>query len=442
MREHKKSFINIVKTLSLISAFLCLSCSKNDITSSENESSYRQPFIVDLDGEFVADDYIKVKGTKLVNQRNEEIHLKGFNVGGLFVTESWMSAPRMSEGKTDHLTLTNTLYQRFGEEKTLNIWHKFRENFWTEDDLENAHYMGVNCIRIPFSYMSLDPAYHNVPKKEGQEFNFDYLDEFVEGCARYHIYVILDLHGAYGSHNGQDHSGELLYDANEVDFFRNEEKQNKTIHLWEEIAKHYKGVNSIAAYDLLNEPGEKAASTEERHFVFYDKLYEAIRKIDTTRPLIMESCWDGRNLPKPSTYQWNDVIYSFHNYSGTSDKDANMNSFINKLNGVYEEEFNVPYYMGEFSCYGNYDSWTSTLSYLNEENWHWSSWTYKLANNQDRYPGWGIYFSNMDYIYFDTESYEDIVSKLSSLKTTSVQTRKMTFDNGITLERVFKTNCN
>ena len=48
----------------------------------------------------------------------------------------------------------------------------------------------------------------------------------------------------------------------------------------------------------------------------------------------------------------------------------------------------------------------------------------------------------MDYIYFDTESYEDIVSKLSSLKTTSVQTRKMTFDNGITLERVFKTNCN
>ena len=435
MNKINKSLINIFKGLTLTSAFLLVSC--NTATSSSTYSY--QPYVIDLDGEFTDDDYLTVQGNKLVNQNDEEIQLKGVNVGGLFVTESWMSAPRMSEGKTDHLTLTNTLYQRFGEEKTLKIWSSFREYFWSEEDLENCEEMGINTIRIPFSYMSLDPAFHNVPKKEGQEFNFDALDEFVEGCARYHIYVILDLHGAYGSHNGQDHSGEMLYDVSEVDFFYNEEKQNKTIHLWEEIAKHYKGVNSIAAYDLLNEPGEKAGSTSERHWNFYDKLYDAIRKVDNDRPLIMESCWDGANLPSPSIYQWNNVIYSFHNYSGTSDVTANLNSFKNKLNGVYAQTYDVPFYMGEFSCYGSHESWRTTLQYLNEENWHWTSWTYKLSRHPDVHPGWAIYYSNMDFIYFDSESYEDILVKLTYLKTISKQTLKMTFENGNTLENIFKT---
>ena len=435
MNKINKSLINIFKGLTLTSAFLLVSC---NAPTSSSAHSY-QPYVIDLDGEFTDDDYLIVKGNKLVNQNDEEIQLKGVNVGGLFVTESWMSAPRMSEDKTDHLTLTNTLYQRFGEEKTLKIWSSFREYFWSEEDLENCENMGINTIRIPFSYMSLDPAFHNVPKKEGQEFNFDALDEFVEGCARYHIYVILDLHGAYGSHNGQDHSGEMLYDVSEVDFFYNEEKQNKTIHLWEEIAKHYKGVNSIAAYDLLNEPGEKAGTTSERHWNFYDKLYDAIRKVDNDRPLIMESCWDGANLPSPSIYQWNNVIYSFHNYSGTSDVTANMNSFKNKLNGVYAQTYDVPFYMGEFSCYGSHESWRTTLQYLNDENWHWTSWTYKLSRHPDVHPGLAIYYSNMDFIYFDSESYEDILVKLTYLKTTSKQTLKMTFENGNTLENIFKT---
>jgi len=440
MRSYKKTFSKTFKTLLILSAFLCASCNHNESSISSSTQSYSR-YVMDLDGEFTDDDYLKVKGNKLVNQKNEQIMLRGVNVGGLFVTESWMSAPRMSEGRTDHLTLTNTLFSRFGEEKTQKVWETFRDNFWGEEDLENCYNMGMSAIRIPFSYMTLDPAYHNVPKKEGQEFNFDLLDNFVEGCARYGMYVILDLHGAYGSHNGQDHSGEIINDFNDVDFFHNEEKQNKTIHLWEEIAKHYKGVNSIAAYDLLNEPGEKAASTEERHWVFFDKLYEAIRKIDEDRPLIMESCWDGNNLPSPSKYQWNDVIYSFHNYSGDSGTEGNLNSFKNKLNGVYSQDYDVPFYMGEFTCYGNSDSWKATLSYLNAEKWHWTTWTYKLNIVHNNYPGWGIYYSHQDYIYFDTDSYEDILNKMSNISTTAESVEKMTFDNAVTLERLFKTYC-
>lgn len=442
MRNHKKLIRNTVFLSVITFTFLCLSCANNasNQSSSSKQSSETE---YNLNGVFTDDDYLLVNETKIVNKRGEEIKLRGVNAGGYLVTESWMCAPRMKEGRTDHLTLTNKLVERFGEAKTLRIWRYYRDNFWGEHDFANCKNMGMNVIRLPFSYMSLDPAYHNVPKIDAQEFNFTVLDNFIDGAARNGLYVVLDMHGAYGSQNGQDHSGQIFSNAEDVDFFSNVEKQNKTIHMWEEIAKHYKGVNSIAGYDLLNEPGEKAGSTEQRHWEFYDKLYDKIRAIDETRPLIMESCWDGGNLPHPSAYDWHNVIYSFHNYSGQyNDSSANLTSYQAKLNGVYAQNFNVPYYMGEFNCYGNYDSWRSTLSYLNQQKWHWTSWTYKLNRvNPEQYAGWGIYYSSVDYIYFDTDSFDDIMDKIYYLDTSHDDIEKMMFDNAVSLEKTMRTYC-
>ena len=442
--------------VTLLSSFLVLTaCSfNNDSKKEEDDPKTPAEVTFDLNGKFTDDDYLEVNGMSIFNQLDEKIYLHGINAGGLFVTESWMSAPRLQDRRTDHYNLTEVLYERFGEEKTLKIWQTYRENFWSEIDFINCKQMNMNVIRIPFTYMTLDPSFHNVIKKEGQEYNFDLLDEFVEGAASHGLYVILDLHGAYGSQNGQDHSGQTFSSADEVDFFYNEEKQNKTIHLWEELAKHYKDVNSIAAYDLLNEPGEKAGSTTTRHWEFFDKLYKAIRKIDDRRPLIMESCWDGANLPHPSIYGWEDVIYSFHNYSGQYDSsEANLESYRTKLVGVANQNFGVPCYMGEFNCYGVENSWKTVLSYMNSNFWHWTSWTYKLnAARSDRayggYAGWGIYYTKVPYMYFDQMEYEDIISTFERLhteyedeETEYEDVEKMTFASSTTLERIMKSYC-
>ena len=99
-------------------------------------------------------------------------------------------------------------------------------------------------------------------------------------------------------------------------------------------------------------------------------------------------------------------------------------------------------YMGEFNCYGNIESWKSTLSLLNEEKWHWTSWTYKLnLQEEGKYPGWGIYYSYENYIYFDEDSYDEIMNKIYNLDTTSLGVKKMTFANSSTLERLMKTYC-
>ncbi len=438
------------KSLPFLITVLALSTSGCSFDVNKDSESEYEPRIFDLYGEFEDDDYLTVEGTKIVNQNNETIYLHGINAGGYLVTESWMCASKLrhrnlEDGTTlniDHLTLTNTLVRRFGEEKTLQIWDYWRENFWADHDFVNCKNMNMNVIRLPFSYMSVDPNYYNVPRIPGDEFNFDILDAFVEGAASHGLYVILDLHGAYGSQNGQDHSGQVIGSADQVDFYSNDEKKAKTVHLWEALAEHYKDIPSIAAYDLLNEPGEKAGSTEKRHWDFFDDMYKAIRRIDNKRPLIMESCWDGKDLPQPSTYLWNNVIYSFHNYSGIYNAEENVQNYTNKINGVKAQNFNVPYYMGEFNLYNDENSWKLVLPYMTSNNWHWTSWTYKLNRLDDsKYGGWGIYYTQVENIYFDVDDFDTIMEKIYELDTTCDNVTKMTFDSSVTLETIMRNYC-
>ena len=437
-KKKTKSLFVTLASLTLLTGASCDGVSAS-VDSSSGDSSVQENGW----GVFTEDDYLKVDGTSVRTQKGEgdPVILRGTNAGGYLVIEQWMTALQGSSqtGYLDHKTVTDIFVERFGEEETVNLWTYYRENYWTDYDFQNCADMGMNVIRLPFSYMSVDPDYCNVPEKEGEEFNFDVLDAFVEKAAEYGMYTILDLHGAYGSQNGQDHSGEQMSSADEVDFFYNEEKQNKTIHLWEEITKHYQGNPAVAAFDLLNEPAEKGGSTTTRHWEFYNKCNDAIRAIDEDRILIYESCWDGANLPHPDTYGWENCIYSFHNYSGSSDTSTNVASFQTKFNGVYGQNFNVPYYMGEFNCYGNRESWKQTLGLLNTNAWHWTTWTYKLNITYDgAYPGWGIYYTRAESVVPDQDSIETIYEKWDKIATAHIDTQDMTFDGDTTLANLMK----
>lgn len=144
----------------------------------------------------------------------------------------------------------------------------------------------MNVIILPFTYMSVDTEYCNV-ENNNQKYNFSILDNFIARAKQYGLYTILDLHGAYGSQNGHDHSGES---KDNVDFYSNSENKDKTKDLWKTLANHYKGNPSVAGYDILNEPGEKSQSTTEIHWNYFNELYQEIRKIDNDHIIIFESC--------------------------------------------------------------------------------------------------------------------------------------------------------
>ena len=358
---------------------------------------------------------LTVSGEDVVDEDGARVMLRGVNAGGLGVTEGWMCAVQTEEnapgGKVpagdirvrDFYSASKALIERFGFEEAKSLWETYRESWWSEEDFQNCSDMGINVIRLPFSYMNVDFDALKGEEYAGLSYDFSFLDGFVKGAAKYGIYTILDLHGAYGSQNGQDHSGQVFDSAKEVDFYTNEKNISLTEKLWGAVAEHFQGNTAVAGYDILNEPGEKRGETNEKHWQVFDRLYDAIRAKDEKHIVIFESCWDERVLPPPSYYKWENCMYSFHHYTGVDKSSDELFAGMQaRVEGLKSAHFGVPIQMGEFTCYEFEDFWKATLSYFNKQSVHWVSWTYKVMprppkgteSNPDPVAygtGWGIF---------------------------------------------------
>lgn len=381
---------------------------------------------------------VTTDGEKLVDEQGNEVIMRGINAGGLFVTEHWMTGFNKSNPKNDYLSLSRTFISRFGEEDTKRLWQTYRQNWWSDADFENCAEMGINVIRLPFTYMNVDFAAITDLENAGQSYDFSALDEFVEAAAEHGIYTILDLHGAYGSQNGQDHSGQIFDTAEEVTFYENEQLISLTVKLWGALADHFRTNSNVIGYDILNEPGEKAGLTEKRHWDCFDRIYDAIRATGDRHIVIFESCWGGANLPQPSEYGWETCIYSFHHYSGDNiSYEQFCESWDSKIAEIESWDFGVPLYMGEFTAYGKEARWWDyALSLLNEHGWHWTSWTYKVWGSM----AWGVVNVPNDGAYKvnpDDDEYEDILAKFEHLDTSGCV--RYTFSDGRTLFDIIST---
>lgn len=393
--------------------------------------------------------FLTVEGTDVVDADGEKVALRGVNAGGLGVIERWMTGfDRTDKVARDHYTISKIWLERFGHFNTLVLWEDYQAAWWTEADFANCAEMGINVIRLPFTYMNIDfsavLSYDNAGN-----FDFTFLDYFVETAAKYGIYTILDLHGAYGSQNGQDHSGMVIGSnndenaASQVTFYSDDRMINLTAELWRAVAEHFKDNPAVAGYDLLNEPVEKGkGSTGERHWKVLDRFYDVIRETGDKHIVIFESCWGAEGLPLPSRYGWENCMYSFHHYTNCYNEgqvEEHCRSFDSRLNEVERKNFGVPLYMGEFTCYTDETQWTYTLDLLNRKGWHWTSWTYKIWGSS----GWGIYniiSDDKDRVNANNDDYNETRQKFQLLLTEK-KAVPFRFSSGRTLFDVIQEAC-
>ena len=366
-----------------------------------------------------APDYrlLKTEGINFINEKGEKVFLKGINAGGLFVQEEWM-CPVSSP---DTLTTYRTLIERFGYEEAMMLIKTYQDAWWQSADFDNVKSLGFNLIRLPF-------AYFNLEDKEGEIVNFDKLDWFIDNCDKRDIYVILDLHGAYGSQNGKDHSG----DTSGTNLFGNEENEQKTIDLWVTVANRYKDRDIIAGYDLLNEPEGEHGYTNFVQWEYYDKLYEAIREVDNNHVLIMESVWETDALPSPVMYKWNNVCYSYHNYGWDNINDYEyQKGFTDKKVSDYittRNYYQVPTFVGEFTLFSNVDSWHYALNAYEQNDINYAIWTYKVHTAKG-FSSWGIYCGGGEKVDIYNDSYDVILNKWSAESTLNSYEYNTLYDN-------------
>lgn len=399
--------------------------------------------------------FLRAEGTRLVNEEGETVLLRGCNVSGYGVIEQWMNAFQKSSSSSgglvcrDHYTTTKMFIERFGEDGAKNLWSTYQENWWSEKDFEICRDIGMNVLRLPFTYMNVDFEAIGDYANAGKNYDFTFLDDFIARAKTYGLYVILDLHGAYGSQNGKDHSGEVKEPA-EVDFYRNEEMQALTVKLWKAIADRYKDEPAVAGYDILNEPAETTGSgtqtTTTRHFLVFDKIYKAIREVDKKHVVIIESCWDAANLPHPSKYGWENIMYSLHHYSGCTGYDRfeeHCLTMEKKFADMSAANFNVPVYMGEFTCYDNESQWRYTLSKMNQHGWSWTFWGFKVSNTWGN-TKWGVAtvpVTNEEKVNAHNDSYDAIIRKFENIKTPETPIYSYFETSGKTLKEIIAEYC-
>ena len=353
-----------------------------------------------------ASNFLKTDGKVIRNNygAGEKIQLKGTNVGGWLVMEEWQcptSAP-------DQKTMLETFTKRFGEAKAWELINTYQDNWFTEADFITLKEEGVNCLRLPITYFEMANLDGTL-----KETAFDRLDWFIEEAAKHGIYTLIDMHGAFGSQNGKDHSGDITY-PDQGDFFGKEENIQKTIKLWEAIAARYNGNEWVAGYDLLNEPGG-ALGTEQ--FEVYDRIYKAVRAIDQDHIIQIQAIWEPTHLPAPTLYGWENVVYQYHFYGWDDINNLEyQKAFINsKIKYVNEDtNYNVPVFVGEFTFFTNMDSWEYGLSVFDEQGWSYTSWTYKVAGANS---SWGMYTmpkNDSTNVNINTDDFETVKAKWSN----------------------------
>jgi glucan 1,3-beta-glucosidase len=147
--------------------------------------------------------------------------------------EHWRSVKRSPSTALSSTTITDTT----------------SSSFITRDDFEQMQSAGLNAIRIPIGYWVVDIR-SDEPYVTGQ---YPYLIQAVQWSSEFGFQVMIDLHGAPGSQNGQDNSGligPVLFPSNSsnsdrsLDILRN---------LTEEFSQDIYG-GAVTAIELLNEP--------------------------------------------------------------------------------------------------------------------------------------------------------------------------------------------
>ncbi|KAK7058472.1 hypothetical protein VNI00_002106 [Paramarasmius palmivorus] len=220
-----------------------------------------------------------------------EVKVRGVNLGGWLVLEPWITPSIFDQ--TGNVAMQSSFREytyniltgnpkiidewTFGHyqdhDVALGILKKHWDTWITEDDFAAIAAAGLNHVRIPIGYWAfqVNPDEPYVP---GQ---LPYLLKAVQWAKKYNLKVIVDLHGAPGSQNGFDNSGQRL-DTGPNWHRRNENVARTNAILKDIVADFIKESDTASVIAPLNEPagffGQLIINVTKQYWL---DSYESIR---------------------------------------------------------------------------------------------------------------------------------------------------------------------
>ncbi|SMQ45233.1 unnamed protein product [Zymoseptoria tritici ST99CH_3D7] len=176
--------------------------------------------------------------------------IRGVNIGGWLVLEPWITPsiferfPR-EQGIIDEYTLTQSLG---ADAAVQSVLRQHWDTWATWADFKKIADSGFNVVRIPIGYWAYDNS--NSPYASGAAV---YMDAAIDWARSVGLKIMIDLHGAPGSQNCFDNSGQKCATPG----WQQGDTVQRTLAVLRTIQSKY-GASSyddvIAGIELLNEP--------------------------------------------------------------------------------------------------------------------------------------------------------------------------------------------
>lgn len=193
--------------------------------------------------------------------------MRGVNLGGWLVLEPWIT-PSLFAG-TD--ALDEYMFCHLAPPDRLRALKQHRDTFITEQDFAWLAEQGIEVVRLPVGYWVFGDA-------EPFTATLPYVDKAFTWAKRHGLQIVLDLHGAPGSQNGEMHSGRQGSIG-----WTEPVHIEQTLALLERLAGRYGQRSELRGISFLNEPSSHIPVRTMGQF--YRQAYMRLK------PLVHEDAW-------------------------------------------------------------------------------------------------------------------------------------------------------
>jgi len=317
--------------------------------------------LISLSGNVFSNGFLRTDGRSIVDESGSPVLLRGFGLGGWLVQEGYMWNIHGFFGSPSNIE--SNIIDLVGQENSDAFYQAYYENYITEADIAFIAGNGFNALRVPFHYKFFSPS-----PGEYVENGFNLIDQLLEWCAEYGVYLILDMHCAPGAQNTNDFSDS---DGNVAGLWGHQSYREWAIAVWWYIADYYADEEWIAGYDLLNEPVLSNGFTSSQLRQLYVQMTNTIRDVDTNHIIFIEGNWYGNDFTNLTPPFDDNMAYSFHHYIGPSHHTAWLGQYTSM-----SQNYDIPIWVGEFGENSNH--WAHKKVQLFENNnVNWTLWNYK-----------------------------------------------------------------
>ncbi|KAK3201709.1 hypothetical protein GRF29_164g364804 [Pseudopithomyces chartarum] len=236
--------------------------------------------------------------------------VRGVNIGGWLVLEPWITPSVFDSLSNPSIVDEFTLGATLGPAAALSVLKPHWDTWVTFADFEKIAASGFNLVRIPIGFWAYSTF--GTPYVQGAA---PYLDAAIDWARALNLKVIIDLHGAPGSQNGFDNSGQRLGKPT----WTSGSTISQTLSVLSTIAKKYAQPSYqdvVIGIQVLNEPLIPSLS-EPTVRQFYRDAYGQVRAVSDT-PVILHdgflptSAWN--NFLTPSDANAQHVVMDHHEY--------------------------------------------------------------------------------------------------------------------------------